>query len=135
MRALYKVSQVLKQHWGEVENHPKINRWQLRTLGALHRCRTADLGGHVDSCSDCGNTRISCNSCRNRHCPKCQGKNREKWLADREAELLPVPYFHVVFILPDILNQLALHQPKAIYDNLFEASWQTINILQKTKNF
>jgi hypothetical protein len=131
MRALYEVSQVLKQHWGEVENHPKINRWQLRTLGSLHRCRTADLGGHVDACTDCGNTRISYNSCRNRHCPKCKGKNREKWLAEREAELLPVPYFHVVFTLPDILNQLALHQPKAIYDSLFEASWQTINSFAK----
>lgn len=84
------------------------------------------MGGHVDACTDCGILRISYNSCRNRHCPKCQGKNRESWIAAREAELLPVPYFHVVFTLPDILNTLALHQPKAVYDALFEAAWGTI---------
>ncbi len=85
------------------------------------------MGGHVDACTDCGMVRISYNSCGNRHCPKCQGKNRELWIAGREAELLPVPYFHVVFTLPDTLNTLALHQPKAVYDALFEAAWGTIN--------
>ena len=127
MRANYEVAQVLRQHWAEVEHHPQINRWQLRTLSALKRCRTADLGGHVDACTDCGSVRISYNSCRNRHCPKCQGNNREKWLASREAELLPVPYFHVVFTLPDTLNQLAIYQPKAVYDSLFEAAWKTVD--------
>lgn len=131
MRTNYEVAQVLRQHWTEIEHHPQINRWQLRTLSALKRCRTSDLGGHVDACTDCGNTRISYNSCRNRHCPKCQGKNREKWLADREAELLPVPYFHVVFTLPDTLNQLAMYQPKAVYDSLFEAAWQTVHCFAK----
>ena len=114
MRAAHEVADLLRQHWQQVEHHPHINSWQLRTLSAVKRCRTADLGGHVDACTDCGNIRISYNSCRNRHCPKCQGKNREKWLSDREAELLPVPYFHVVFTLPDTLNQLALYQPKAV---------------------
>ena len=131
MKAEYEVAQVLAQHWAEVENHPQINRWQLRTLSALRRCRTADLGGHVDACTECGTVRISYNSCRNRHCPKCQGKNREKWLADREAELLPVPYFHVVFTLPDMLNPLAMYEPKAIYDSLFEVAWQTVNCFSK----
>ncbi len=126
MRATFEVAQVLRQHWTEVENHPQINRWQLRTLSALRRCRTADLGGHVDACSECGTVRISYNSCRNRHCPKCQGKNRESWLADRESELLPVPYFHVVFTLPDTLNPLAMYHPKAVYDSLFEAAWLTV---------
>lgn len=85
------------------------------------------MGGHVDACSDCGMVRISYNSCRNRHCPKCRGNKREAWIAAREADLLPVPYFHVVFTLPDTLNRLALHQPKAVYDALFEAAWGTIN--------
>lgn len=131
LRANYEVAQVLRQHWAEVEHHPQINRWQLRTLSALRRCRTADLGGHVDACTDCGNTRISYNSCRNRHCPKCQGKNRENWISKREAELLPVPYFHVVFTLPDVLNQLAMYQPKAVYDSLFESAWQTVRCFAK----
>jgi hypothetical protein len=131
VKAGFEVAQVLRQHWTEVEHHPQINSWQIRTLSALKRCRTADLGGHVDACTDCGNTRISYNSCRNRHCPKCQGKNREDWIAKREAELLPVPYFHVVFTLPDTLNQLAMYQPKAVYDSLFEAAWQTVRCFAK----
>ncbi|WP_154859509.1 IS91 family transposase [Cyclobacterium xiamenense] len=134
MRAAHEIGDLLRQHWLQVEHHPNINSWQLRTLSALRRCRTADLGGHVDACTECGNIRISYNSCRNRHCPKCQGKNREKWLADREAELLPVPYFHVVFTLPDMLNQLAMYQPKAIYDSLFEAAWKTVNCFAKDTN-
>jgi hypothetical protein len=126
MKAVHEVADVFRQHWPEVEHHPQINSWQIRTLSALKRCRTADLGGHVDACTDCGTVRISYNSCRNRHCPKCQGKNREQWLAARESELLPVPYFHVVFTLPDTLNRLAMHRPKAVYDSLFEAAWKTV---------
>ncbi len=116
---------MLREHWPQVLRS-RANSWQVRVLGALKNCRTAALGGHVDACTDCGIVRISYNSCRNRHCPKCQGKNRESWIAAREAELLPVPYFHVVFTLPDTLNQLALHRPKAVYDALFEAAWGTI---------
>ncbi len=106
--------------------NPQINSWQLRTLGAIKRCRTPAMGGHVDACTNCGTIRISYNSCRNRHCPKCQGNEREQWIRQREEELLSVPYFHVVFTLPDLLNQLAIHQPKAVYDSLFEAAWNTI---------
>lgn len=103
-----------------------LNAWQLRTLYAIRKCRTAALGGHIDACDDCGVLRISYNSCRNRHCPKCQGKNREEWILNREAELLPVPYFHVVFTLPDALNSLAIHDPRLVYDTLFETSWKTL---------
>jgi Putative transposase/Transposase zinc-binding domain len=103
-----------------------LNGWQLRTLWAIKRCRTAQMGGHVDACDACGNISVSYNSCRNRHCPKCQGHKREEWIQAREADLLPVPYFHVVFTLPDALNQLALHKPKEVYDALFAASWQTL---------
>jgi hypothetical protein len=126
MRARYEVADILQQHWPQVEQHPAINSWQLRTLGAIRRCRTAAMGGHTDACSDCGLLRISYNSCRNRHCPRCQGKQREQWLQKREVELLPVPYFHVVFTLPDLLNPLCLYQPKVVYDTLFEAAWETL---------
>lgn len=126
MRPIHEVADVLRKHWSAVERHPSINSFQLRTLSAVKRCRTADLGGHIDACTNCGEIRISYNSCRNRHCPKCQEKNREEWLKKREEELLPVPYFHVVFTLPDLINQLAMHQPKIVYDTLFEAAWQTI---------
>ena len=80
---------------------------ERRIMGAITACRTAALGGHVEQCDDCGATRIAYNSCRNRHCPKCQGLARAQWLADRQAELLPVPYFHVVFTLPAAAGSLA----------------------------
>ena len=94
----------------------------------------AALGGHIDACDGCGNLSISYNSCRNRHCPKCQGKNREDWIAKREEELLPVPYFHVVFTLPEAINHLCMHSPKAVYDILFKASWATLKIFGKNKD-
>lgn len=126
MRARYEVADVLRKHWPQVEHCAGVNSWQLRTLAAIMRCRTQQMGGHVDACTDCGQVRVSYNSCRNRHCPKCQGRKREQWIQAREAELLPVPYFHVVFTLPDTLNQLALHKPKLVYDTLFEAAWATL---------
>jgi hypothetical protein len=126
VRAKHEVADVLRQHWQKVEASPPINSWQLRTLAAIMRCRTQQMGGHVDACTGCGQVRVSYNSCRNRHCPKCQGRKREQWIQAREQELLPVPYFHVVFTLPDTLNQLALHQPRLVYDTLFEAAWQTL---------
>lgn len=98
----------------------------LKTLRAIKNCRTATLGGHVDACTSCGTLHISYNSCRNRHCPKCQGHKRTEWIAKRETELLPTTYFHVVFTLPSELNTLAMHEPKLVYDNLFESAWQTL---------
>lgn len=95
-------------------------------LHALSVCRTAELGGHVDRCDDCGYTRISYNSCRNRHCPKCQIVNKERWIMAREADLLPVGYFHVVFTLPDCLNPLCHQHPKALYDLLFRSVRDTL---------
>jgi len=109
-----------------VRQSGKFNAWQLRTLDAIMRCRTAALGSHVDGCTDCGYLRISYNSCRNRHCPKCQGVQRERWIEAREAELLPVPYFHVVFTLPAALNPLCLHQGKIVYGILFQTAWSVL---------
>lgn len=131
MQPAYEVADVLNAHWKIVEKHPQINGWQLRTLSAIKRCRTAELGGHLDACTECGSVRISYNSCRNRHCPKCQGNKREQWVQARESELLPVPYFHLVFTLPDLLNPLAMHKPKEVYDTLFEAAWSTIKTFGK----
>lgn len=104
------------------------NSWKQRTLYALSRCRTAALGGHIDRCDNptCNRLHISYNSCRNRHCPKCQGHLREQWIANREADLINTPYFHVVFTLPDHLNQLALQQPKLTYNLLFATAWAVI---------
>jgi len=96
----------------------------MKVMSAIERCRTAALGGHVARCENdgCGHTVIAYNSCRNRHCPKCQGAAARNWLADREAELLPVPYFHVVYTLPAPIADLAYHNKAVIYDILFRAS-------------
>ncbi len=99
---------------------------QLKVMSAIERCRTAALGGHVLACEDCAHMRIAYNSCRNRHCPKCQGAAARDWLADREAELLPIPYFHLVFTLPAPIADIAYHNKAVIYDLLFEASAETV---------
>lgn len=131
-QARFEVADVLGK-LGEKVEHIGLNPWQLRTLRHIKQCRTAALGGHIDACDSCGNISISYNSCRNRHCPKCQGKNREEWIQAREQELLPVPYFHVVFTLPDCINTLAMHQPKLVYDLLFESAWETLRTFGKNK--
>src|SRR5436305_4462534 len=96
---------------------------QLKAFRAIHNCRTAALGGHLDACPECGYRQaISYNSCRNRHCPKCQAQARRRWLAVREREVLPTTYFHVVFSVPHELNVFALENPRAFYDLLFTAS-------------
>src|SRR5438046_7431328 len=99
---------------------------ERRIMGAITACWTAALGGHVEQCDDCGATRIGYNSCRNRHCPKCQGLARAQWLADRQAELLPVPYFHVVFTLPAPLGEIAFQNKAAVYAILFRAAAETL---------
>jgi hypothetical protein len=101
--------------------------WQHRkVLDAIVRCRTAALGAHRDQCTNCGHQAISYNSCRNRHCPRCQGNARSRWLAKRRAELLPVSYFHIVFTLPHELSALALQNKRLLYDLLFRASAATL---------
>jgi hypothetical protein len=108
-----------------IEQHTP-NTYQIRTLRALRDCRTEALGGHKYSCTNCGHTHISYNSCRNRHCPKCQGEKREQWIQARSTDLLPVPYYHIVFTLPDTLNQFCLQYPKEMYDQLFKCVWDTL---------
>ncbi len=103
-----------------------LSREQRQVLRAVKRCRTAELGGHVQRCDDCGHQRIQYNSCRNRHCPKCQALARAAWLEKRESELLPVPYFHVVFTLPHELGPLALQNKRVVCGLLFRAAAQTL---------
>jgi hypothetical protein len=102
---------------------------QLRAMRAIEVCRTAELGGHVDECDHCGLLRISYNSCRNRHCPKCQCLNKERWLAARKKDLLPIGYFHLVFTLPEDVRPLALRNQKLVYNLLFRAVAETIKEL------
>ncbi|WP_339716677.1 IS91 family transposase [Cyclobacterium amurskyense] len=104
------------------------NAWKARTLYALMRCRTAEMGGHIDRCDnpDCKKLHLSYNSCRNRHCPRCQGHLRERWIQNREKDLLNASYFHVVFTLPDTLNELALIKPAELYHLLFQTAWSVV---------
>ena len=103
-----------------------VSLGQLKVMSAIERCRTAALGGHVARCEKCAHTQIAYNSCRNRHCPKCQGAAAQAWLADREAELLPVPYYHVVFTLPAPIADIAYQNKAEIYAILFRAAAETL---------
>ena len=109
-------------------NRGHVSLGQLKAMSAIEGCRTAALGGHVARCENeaCGHTIIAYNSCRNRHCPKCQGSQAREWLEARKAELLEVPYFHVVFTLPPKIGAIAYHNKAVIYDLLFKASAETL---------
>ena len=104
----------------------RLSLGQLKVMSAIECCRTAALGGHVAACEDCGQNHIAYNSCRNRHCPKCQGQVAREWLAAREAELLSVPYYHLVFTLPAAIADIAYQNKSVIYDILFKASAETM---------
>jgi hypothetical protein len=120
------LAQVLARHGSAYLASHRLAGVQYRALRAIEACRTAALGGHVERCEACGRLRYSYHSCRNRHCPKCQTRAKERWLAARQAELLPVPYFHVVFTLPHTLNALAQGNPREIYRLLFDAAARTL---------
>ncbi len=121
------LADVIRRHAHRLDQpDASIRSEHRKVLTALTRCRTAALGGHVETCDGCGHRLIAYNSCRNRHCPKCQGSACARWMADRADELLPVEYFHVVFTLPDTFNQLALSNPRVVYDVLFSAAAQSL---------
>ena len=127
-RPALEVADIFRGHgpaWRQA-NAGHVSLEQLKVMSAIESCRTAALGGHVARCEDCGYTTIAYNSCRNRHCPKCQGATAKQWLAEREAELLPVPYFHVVFTLPAAIADIAYQNKAVIYDILFKASAETM---------
>ncbi len=104
----------------------QLGRVERRVMSAIELCRTAALGGHTEVCSECGLVRCAYNSCRNRHCPKCQGQARAEWLAARQAELLPVPYFHVVFTLPSPVAEIAFQNKETVYAILFRTAAETL---------
>ncbi len=127
-RPRLEVADILHHHgaaWRRA-NAGHVSLGQLQVMSAIVSCRTAALGGHVTRCEACAHTQIAYNSCRNRHCPKCQGAAARDWLAERQADLLPVPYFHVVFTLPAAIATIAYHNKAVIYDLLFKASSETL---------
>jgi hypothetical protein len=129
-RPSLEVAEIFRDHgaaWRQA-NRGHVSLGQLKAMSAIESCRTAALGGHVARCenSACGHTVIAYNSCRNRSCPKCQGASAREWLAEREAELLPVPYFHVVFTLPAAIAEIAYQNKAVIYNLLFKASSETL---------
>jgi hypothetical protein len=122
------VADIFRDHgpaWRKA-NAGHVSLDQLKVMSAIESCRTAALGGHVARCEKCAHTQIAYNSCRNRHCPKCQGAAAREWLAAREAELLPVPYYHVVFTLPAAISDIAYQNKAVIYDILFKTSAETL---------
>jgi hypothetical protein len=131
MSAGLEVADVFRRH-GEAYRRThdgRLCRVERRVMSAIELCRTAALGGHVELCADCGLVRQSYNSCRNRHCPKCQGTARAAWLAARQAELLPVPYYHVVFTLPAAAAEMAFQNKQAVYAILFRAAAETLRTI------
>jgi len=117
------------RHFGPAfrdQNGASLSTARRRAMFAIESCRTAALGGHVEACGDCGHQRVSYNSCRNKSCPKCQGLARAQWLADRQAELLDVPYFHIVFTVPQQIEVIAFQNQTVVYDILFRAASETL---------
>jgi len=126
-RPKYEVSRIIGRFGAQYVEQCQPNSFTVRTLDALHKCRTASLGGHKDACSSCGKERISYNSCGNRHCPKCQANKQALWVEDRMRDAMEVKYFHVVFTVPEALNQVCLLDSKRFYSSMFECVW---NVLQ-----
>jgi hypothetical protein len=125
------VADVFRAHgaaWRKA-NAGHVSLAQLKVMSAIESCRTSALGGHVERCEDCAHTRIAYNSCRNRHCPKCQAAAARQWLEDREAELLPVPYYHVVFTLPASIGAIAFQNKAIVYDLLFRTAAETLTAI------
>ena len=131
MRSALEVAEVFRRHGAAYRqaHAGHLSQCQRRVMAAIEACRTAALGGHVEQCDDCGQVRIAYNSCRNRHCPKCQGLARAEWLADRQAELLPVPYFHVVFTVPAPIAEIAFQNKTVVYGILFKAAAETLRLI------
>ena len=130
-RPRLEVADVFRAHgpaWRKA-NAGHVSLGQLKVMSAIETCRTAALGGHVERCEDCAHERVAYNSCRNRHCPKCQGAAARQWLAERDAELLPVPYYHVVFTLPAAIGALAFANKAVVYDLLFRTAAETLTTI------
>jgi len=125
-RPTLEVAEIFRKHGTAYREAHKLPLEQLRVMRAIEVCRTATLGGHLEKCGHCAEERNAYNSCRNRHCPKCQGAERAKWLENRKAELLPVEYFHVVFTVPEQIAQIAFYNKELVYDLFFRATAETL---------
>ena len=125
------MADILRRHGEAFRKAEKghLSLGQLKVMSAIEACRTAELGGHVSACEDCAHLAVSYNSCRNRHCPKCQGAAARAWLAERQRDLLPVPYFHVVFTLPARVGAVAYQNKAVVYDLLFKAAAETLQTI------
>jgi Transposase zinc-binding domain/Putative transposase len=136
-RPALEVADVLRAHGPELLDRyaGQLTAGQQRVVKELAACRTAALGGPIEACADCGHERPAYNSCRNRHCPKCQASARAAWLERESAALLPVPYDHVVFTLPGALAPLALANPAVVYGLLFRAAWETVRELASDPHY
>lgn len=132
---MIELQDIFYQHGEDYRKTHRLPLNILKAMVAIEACRTAELGGHVDECDECGHVRISYNSCRNRHCPKCQTLIKERWLEDRKKDLLPVGYFHVVFTIPEELNYLALTNQKDVYSILFKATSETLLELERDRKY
>jgi hypothetical protein len=128
-RATHEVADVIRLFGDALLREGEVTPARRRVMRALLACRTSQLGGHVESCDNCDYRRIAYNSCRNRHCPKCQGSRQAKWLEDRAKDLLPVEYFHVVFTMPEELARIALQNKRVVYGILFAASAATLHTI------
>jgi hypothetical protein len=131
---LFEVADIVRAYGAAFRATHTVSHEQARVLRAIAQCRTAALGGHVEQCVSCGTERVCYDSCRNRHCPKCQGSARARWLAAEQALLLPIPYFHVVFTLPHQLNPLIRVNPRRLYDLLFQTAAQTLQEFARDPN-
>ena len=125
-RPALEVADIFRAHGAEYLQTHRVTEGQRKVIRAILQCRTAALGGHVEECNNCGAQRIAYNSCRNRHCPKCQWLEQARWVEQQVADLLPIEYYHVIFTLPQELNELARWQPRLVYDLLFEAASKTL---------
>jgi len=125
-RTKFEVAQIIEWFGDEFVEKHHPNSWQLRTLNALRICRTSALGGHKEQCERCGHVRYSYNSCKNRHCPKCQASRQAFWIEDVSERIIDTKYFHVVFTLPDVLNNICLLDSRKFYGLLFSSVWQTL---------
>ena len=129
------IQDIIIKHGDDYKKHNKLSYNKLKVLDSIEVCRTEVLGKHVDDCSECGYKRISYNSCKNRHCPKCQSFKKEEWIEARKTEIINVKYFHIVFTLPDILNELLYKNQKTLYPIFFKCVAETLKELALDKKY
>lgn len=127
MRTRFDIGQIIREHGDEFLSSHQVVTPVRKAFRHMALCRTKALGGHVEICPQCGEVKICYNSCRDRHCPKCQNKEREQWITSRREEIIPAKYFHVVFTIPACLHPIAMEHQAIFYDCMFKASWATLS--------